>query len=119
MWQDSFTLGEQPLRSKRPVFDERDTTPLPSEQAQEESQMEAPGALLTGSSHERSTREESMRSTNYQSLALRRERGVDLVTINHPLMNLLDVPFVKELSTFLDEALGDYVVRALVVDSAD
>jgi hypothetical protein len=70
MWQDSFTLGEQPLRSKRPVFDERDTTPLPSEQAQEESQMKAPGALLTGSSHERSTREKSMRSTNYQSLAL-------------------------------------------------
>ena len=119
MWQDSFTLGEQPLRSKRPVFDERDTTPLPSEQAQEESQMKAPGALLTGSSHERSTREKSMRSTNYQSLALRRERGVAFVTINHPPMNLLDVPLVKELSTFLDEAQSDDAVRVIVFESAD
>jgi enoyl-CoA hydratase/carnithine racemase len=119
MWQDSFTLGEQPLRSKRPVFDERDTTPLPSEQAQEESQMKAPGALLTGSSHERSTREKSMRSTNYQSLAIRRERGVAFVTINHPPMNLLDVPLVKELSTFLDEAQSDDAVRVIVFESAD
>ena len=44
MWQNAFTPGEQPLRSKRPVFDEQDTPPLPSEQAQEESQMKAPGA---------------------------------------------------------------------------
>src|SRR5260221_6011023 len=119
MWQDSFTLGEQPLRSKRPVFDERDMTPLPSEQAQEESQMKAPGALLTGSSHERSTREKSMRSTNYQSLAIRRERGVAFVTINHPPMNLLDVPLVKELSTFLDEAQSDDAVRVIVFESPD
>src|SRR5258708_26074955 len=81
--------------------------------------MEAPGALLTGSSHERSTREKSMRSTNYQSLALRRERGVAFVTINHPPMNLLDVSLVKELSSFLDEAQSDDAVRVIVFESAD
>jgi len=60
-----------------------------------------------------------MRYTNYQSLAIRRERGVAFVTINHPPMNLLDVPLVKELSTFLDEAQSDDAVRVIVFESAD
>ena len=81
--------------------------------------MKAPGALLTGFSHERSTPVKSMQYTNYQSLALRRERGVAFVTINHPPMNMLDVPLVNELTTFLDEAQRDDAVRVVVFDSAD
>jgi enoyl-CoA hydratase/carnithine racemase len=60
-----------------------------------------------------------MSYTNYQSLAIRRERGVAFVTINHPPMNLLDVPLVKELSNFLDEAQSDDAVRVIVFESAD
>jgi enoyl-CoA hydratase/carnithine racemase len=60
-----------------------------------------------------------MRYSDYQSLAIRRERGVAFVTINHPPMNLLDVPLVKELSNFLDEAQSDDAVRVIVFESAD
>ena len=60
-----------------------------------------------------------MSYTDYQSLAIRRERGVAFVTINHPPMNLLDVPLVKELSNFLDEAQSDDAVRVIVFESAD
>lgn len=81
--------------------------------------MKAPGAPLTGSSHERSTPVKSMQYTNYKSLGLRRERGVAFVTINHPPMNMLDVPLVNELTTFLNEAQRDDEVRVVVFDSAD
>jgi enoyl-CoA hydratase/carnithine racemase len=60
-----------------------------------------------------------MSYTDYQSLAIRRERGVAFVTINHPPMNLLDVPLVEELSNFLDEAQSDDAVRVIVFESAD
>ncbi len=61
----------------------------------------------------------SMPYTDYKSLALRRERGVAFVTINHPPMNMLDVPLVDELTTFLDEVQRDDDVRVVVFDSAD
>jgi enoyl-CoA hydratase/carnithine racemase len=61
----------------------------------------------------------SIEYTNYESLSLRRERGVAFVTINHPPMNMLDVPLVNELTTFLDEAEKDDAVRVVVFDSAD
>jgi len=60
-----------------------------------------------------------MSYTDYQSLAIRRDHGVAFVTINHPPMNLLDVPLVKELSTFLDDAQSDDAVRVIVFESAD
>ncbi|MFZ0180965.1 MAG: enoyl-CoA hydratase/isomerase family protein [Candidatus Dormiibacterota bacterium] len=60
-----------------------------------------------------------MQYTNYKSLGLRRERGVAFVTINHPPMNMLDVPLVNELTTFLNEAQRDDEVRVVVFDSAD
>ena len=61
----------------------------------------------------------SMPYTDYKSLAVRRERGVAFVTINHPPMNMLDVPLVDELTTFLDEVQRDDDVRVVVFDSAD
>jgi enoyl-CoA hydratase/carnithine racemase len=60
-----------------------------------------------------------MSYTHYQSLAIRRERGVAFVTIKHPPINLLDVPLVKELSNFLDEAQSDDAVRVIVFESGD
>ena len=60
-----------------------------------------------------------MSYTNYQSLSIRRDRGVAFVTINHPPMNLLDVPLVKELRNFLDEAQSDDAVRVIVFESGD
>lgn len=61
----------------------------------------------------------SMQYTNYESLGLRRERGVAFVTINHPPMNMLDVALVNDLTTFLDEVQRDDGVRVVVFDSAD
>ncbi len=55
----------------------------------------------------------SMPYTDYKSLALRRERGVAFVTINHPPMNMLDVPLVDELTTFLGE-VGWSCLTALI-----
>jgi len=54
-----------------------------------------------------------MKYSSYQGLSLRRERGVAFVMINYPPMNLLDVPLVKELSSFLDEAQSDDAVRVI------
>ena len=60
-----------------------------------------------------------MKYSSYQGLSLRRERGVAFVMINYPPMNLLDVPLVKELSSFLDEAQSDDAVRVIVFESSD
>lgn len=60
-----------------------------------------------------------MSYANYQSLSIQRECGVAFVTINHPPMNLLDVPLVKELSNFLDEAQSDDAVWVIVFESDD
>jgi len=63
--------------------------------------------------------EKSMSYTDYQSLSIRRERGVAFVTINHPPMNLIDDALVKELSNFLEEAQIDDTVRVIVFESGD
>jgi hypothetical protein len=52
-----------------------------------------------------------MRSTEYEFLRRRTERGVAFVTISHPPMNLLDLALVKELGRFLSFPVGYYTLH--------
>ena len=55
----------------------------------------------------------------YRSLRVRVEGGIARATIDHPPINLLDLPLIIELDRFGREVEADGSVRVVVVDSAD
>jgi len=56
---------------------------------------------------------------DYRLLRVRRQGGICRATIDHPPLNLLDIPLISEFSRLFDEVAADDDVRVLVVDSAD
>ena len=55
---------------------------------------------------------------DYQLIRVAAEGGICRATIDHPPINLLDVPLMGEISRLIDEVAADDV-RVLIVDSAD
>ena len=55
----------------------------------------------------------------YSCLGVRVERGVAFVTIDHPPINLLDLPLIVELDRVGDRLATDEEVRVVVLQSAD
>ena len=55
----------------------------------------------------------------YEALRLRVDDGVARVTIDHPPINLFDLPLMLELDRFGREVEADESVRVVVADSAD
>jgi enoyl-CoA hydratase/carnithine racemase len=55
----------------------------------------------------------------YQALRIRVEGGVAFVTIDHPPINLLDLPLIQELDRVGRTLETDPAVRVVVLDSAD
>ena len=56
---------------------------------------------------------------DYRCLRVRLDRGVAFVTIDHPPINLLDLPLMRELDRIGKELEADDAVRVVVFDSAD
>ncbi len=56
---------------------------------------------------------------DYQSLRIAVASGIAHVTIDHPPINLLDLPLILELDRFGREVEADPAVRVVVLDSAD
>ena len=56
---------------------------------------------------------------DYQLLSIKLDRGVAFVTINHPPINLFDIPLVLELDRLGQELEAADDVRVVVFDSAD
>ncbi len=56
---------------------------------------------------------------DYELLRLTVERGICRATIDHPPINLLDVPLIGEVGRLAQEVGADDDVRVVVVDSAD
>jgi len=55
----------------------------------------------------------------YECLRIRVDRGVCFATIDHPPINLLDLPLMQEIDRLGRELEGDDRVRVVVFDSAD
>src|SRR6476646_6691165 len=55
---------------------------------------------------------------DYQLIRVAAKGGICRATIDHPPINLLDVPLMGEISRLIDEVAADDV-RVLIVDSAD
>jgi enoyl-CoA hydratase/carnithine racemase len=55
----------------------------------------------------------------YEALRVSVSDGIARVTIDHPPINLFDLPLMLELDRFGQEVAGDDDVRVVVVDSAD
>ncbi|TMA82428.1 MAG: enoyl-CoA hydratase/isomerase family protein, partial [Deltaproteobacteria bacterium] len=55
----------------------------------------------------------------YECLKVRVERGVAFVTIDHPPINLFDLPLMQEIDRIGPEVEADDAVRVVVFDSAD
>jgi enoyl-CoA hydratase/carnithine racemase len=55
----------------------------------------------------------------YDCLRVRRDRGVAFVTIDHPPINLFDLPLIQEIDRVGRELEADGEVRVAVFDSAD
>src|ERR1700716_4070119 len=55
----------------------------------------------------------------YDSLRLSVGEGVARVTIDHPPINLFDLPLMLDLLRFGEEVAGDDAVRVVVADSAN
>jgi enoyl-CoA hydratase/carnithine racemase len=55
---------------------------------------------------------------DYQLIRVAAEGGICRATIDHPPINLLDLPLMGEISRLIDEVAADDV-RVLIVDSAD
>ena len=55
----------------------------------------------------------------YECLKVRVERGVAFVTIDHPPINLFDLPLMQEIDRIGRELEADGAVRVVVFDSAD
>ncbi len=60
-----------------------------------------------------------MRYADYQLIRIAAERGICRATINHPPINLLDIPLLTEIDRLLGEVTDDDEIRVLIVDSAD
>ena len=60
-----------------------------------------------------------MSYADYECLRVRVERGVAFVTIDHPPINLLDLPLIRELFRIGAELEADDGVRAIVFASAN
>ena len=56
---------------------------------------------------------------DYELLRIAVDGGICRATIDHPPINLLDVPLLTEIGRLTDEVASDDEVRVLVVDSAD
>ena len=56
---------------------------------------------------------------DYELLRIDVDAGICRATIDHPPINLLDVPLLTEIGRLTDEVASDDEVRVLVVDSAD
>ena len=55
----------------------------------------------------------------YKSLRIRKDGGVAFVTIDHPPINLFDLPLIGEMERVGQELEADSGVRVVVLDSAD
>ncbi len=60
-----------------------------------------------------------MRYGDYQLIRIAADRGICRATIDHPPINLLDIPLLTEIDRLLREITDDDDVRVLIVDSAD
>ncbi|UOQ69003.1 enoyl-CoA hydratase/isomerase family protein [Hymenobacter volaticus] len=56
---------------------------------------------------------------DYQALRIVLDQGVATVTIAHPPLNVLDIPFILELMRFTATVRADEQVRVIVLESAD
>ena len=56
---------------------------------------------------------------DYQLLRIAVDDGICRATIDHPPINLLDVPLIGEVGRLTEELAADADVRVLIVDSAD
>jgi enoyl-CoA hydratase/carnithine racemase len=56
---------------------------------------------------------------DYQLIRVAVEGGICRATIDHPPINLLDVPLIGEIGRLIEEVAADDDVRVLIVDSAD
>jgi enoyl-CoA hydratase/carnithine racemase len=56
---------------------------------------------------------------DYQLIRVAARGGVCRATLNHPPINLLDIPLLTEIDHLLREVAADDGVRVLIVDSAD
>jgi len=56
---------------------------------------------------------------NYKGLRIRLDKGVAFVTIDHPPINLFDIPLMVEMDRLGREVEEDPEVRVIVFDSAD
>lgn len=57
--------------------------------------------------------------TGYQCLKIRSKEGVAFVTLDHPPINLFDLPLIVEMDRLGRELEADTEVRVVVIDSAD
>jgi enoyl-CoA hydratase/carnithine racemase len=55
----------------------------------------------------------------YECLRIRRERGVVFVTIDHPPINLFDLPLIREMDQIGRAVEADEAARVVVFDSAN
>ncbi len=60
-----------------------------------------------------------MTSFEFTKLRIVRDRGVAIVTIDNPPVNVLDVGMMSEISRFLVSVRGDEETRVIVFDSTD
>ena len=60
-----------------------------------------------------------MAHDDYEFLRVAVSDGVCRATIDHPPINLLDLPLLGEIGRLTQEVAADHEVRVLIVDSAD
>jgi enoyl-CoA hydratase/carnithine racemase len=60
-----------------------------------------------------------MQTDGYETLNVRVEEGIARATIDHPPINLFDLPLILDMDRFGREAEADPDVRVVIVDSAD
>src|SRR5262245_48755684 len=61
----------------------------------------------------------TMAYDGYECLRVRVERGVAWVTIDHPPINLFDMPLIRDMDRVGRELEADAAVRVVVLQSAD
>jgi enoyl-CoA hydratase/carnithine racemase len=60
-----------------------------------------------------------MQTDGYETLRVRVNDGIARATIDHPPINLFDLPLILEMDRFGREVESDPDVRAVIIDSAD
>jgi len=60
-----------------------------------------------------------MTEPNFNKLSISRHEGVATVTIDNPPVNVLDVPLMGEIRSFLSSVRDDPQTRVIVFESAD